>query len=486
MRQWYKDRLMNDVEGSLAMVCAVAMVALLGMAALAIDVGQLYTVRNELQNTTDAAALAAVRALIVEDLVNRDTYRDSTAAVNAAMGAIEQATKNRGLAWDPSGYDIAISFGTWQDHVVTEKWSLIGDKSLVPSTSNANAVQITVRRATAKAYGPVTNFFAGILGKSTTEVAATGRAYMGYTYSVYQGTVEVPIALPVTILQMAYKNKPGWFARLVSPHDAEAANTRTYDFKDTGGNNTDTGLTNAPLDPNQAYFFTVGKNDPVPTTITNILDKVANPNFHGSGNIYWVAGLKLGDQIYAQSEFRYPSSLITLFQKLHAAYNAKKDSNGHWRVTMPVFSGMPNPLKTSQLRGDRFRSMARLLSPWPSEAYACYTLATPPNMYVNGFVNVDITNVTVGASCDQCNYTFPKTINGVTYNNKKECMLGLPSSCWNANSMTLNNVTDVSSVIPGIPNVGGEPGGLSAKEMNNAAPNDVGAFASVPKLIPGN
>jgi hypothetical protein len=52
--------------------------------------------------------------------------------------------------------------------------------------------------------------------------------------------------------------------------------------------------------------------------------------------------------------------------------------------------------------------------------------------------------------------------------------------------MTLNNVTDVSSIIPGIPNVAGEAGGLSAQEMNTNAPNHVGAFASVPKLVPAN
>jgi hypothetical protein len=102
-------------------------------------------------------------------------------------------------------------------------------------------------------------------------------------------------------------------------------------------------------------------------------------------------------------------------------------------------------------------------------------------MYVNGFVNVDITNVSVNAGCDQCSNWLAKG-----YKNKKDCLLNDPSSCWNSNSVTIENVTDVSTIIPGIPNVAGEAGGLSAKEMNPAAPGGVGAFANIPKLLPVN
>ena len=55
-------RLMNNTEGSIAVVCAIAMVCLLGVASVAIDMGHLYTVHNEMQNTVDAAVKAAARA----------------------------------------------------------------------------------------------------------------------------------------------------------------------------------------------------------------------------------------------------------------------------------------------------------------------------------------------------------------------------------------------------------------------------------------
>ena len=56
--------------------------------------------------------------------------------------------------------------------------------------------------------------------------------------------------------------------------------------------------------------------------------------------------------------------------------------------------------------------------------------------------------------------------------------------------MTITNVTSVSTIIPGAAtahatygNTAGEGGGLSAQEMNSAATSNVGAFASIPKLI---
>ena len=58
--------MMMDSEGSIAVVVALALVVLLGIGSLAIDIGQIATVRSELQNTADAAAMAAARALIVE------------------------------------------------------------------------------------------------------------------------------------------------------------------------------------------------------------------------------------------------------------------------------------------------------------------------------------------------------------------------------------------------------------------------------------
>ena len=48
--------------GQVIPMAAVMMVGLLGVAALAVDLGYLYVVRNELQNVSDAGALAGSSA----------------------------------------------------------------------------------------------------------------------------------------------------------------------------------------------------------------------------------------------------------------------------------------------------------------------------------------------------------------------------------------------------------------------------------------
>ena len=93
-------------------------------------------------------------------------------------------------------------------------WTEIGPTC--SSNSNANAVKITIRRASGTVYGPVSNLFGGILGFNTSQVAATAIAYLGYTNEVQTATVKVPLTLPDTVLT-ASKGSSGWFARLFGP-----------------------------------------------------------------------------------------------------------------------------------------------------------------------------------------------------------------------------------------------------------------------------
>ena len=51
-------KFVQGTEGAIAVLTALGLVAFIGFASLAIDMGHLYTVRNELQNVADAAALA--------------------------------------------------------------------------------------------------------------------------------------------------------------------------------------------------------------------------------------------------------------------------------------------------------------------------------------------------------------------------------------------------------------------------------------------
>src|SRR5690349_18062863 len=54
---------LKDQQGAVAVMVAVFLVVLAGMTALVLDIGHALVARNQLQNASDAAALAGARAL---------------------------------------------------------------------------------------------------------------------------------------------------------------------------------------------------------------------------------------------------------------------------------------------------------------------------------------------------------------------------------------------------------------------------------------
>ena len=480
-------RLVRGTEGSIAILSALGLVVLLGFASLAIDMGHLYTVRNELQNSADAAALAAAGSLVKYS--SGVAVRDSNAAQQAAMSVAQRQSQVTGLPAAATGArnDLTVLIGEWNLAVSPDAaWTEIGTSC--GSSSNANAVRVTLRRGSGVAYGPVTNFFAGIFGDSskTSEVSASATAYLGYTNEVQTGAVQVPLSLPSTILT-ASNGHSGWFASLFAPGEVVASATKTLVFKDTGGANVTNTVPTSPvatLDPNQAYFYTVGSGDAVPDTMNNILTKVYNKSYTASTPVL-VADLKRSQQIYPRSEYPWGRSNIgPLFQNLQKAYYFKTTGSATkappagtaWRTTLAVH-GLRSTASLPR-KGD-FTPLARLLTLLsPTQAYACTTI-TYPTIEVKGFVNADITGVTYNSSsCDDCSYTFPKTIAGHKYKNKKECLAGLPTSSWNANTVTITNITDASTISP--------PGSLSGGPSNdtiNPGASHVGALATVPCLV---
>ena len=55
----------NSERGAVAIIMAVAIVALVGIAALAIDIGSALVTKAELQNVSDAGTLAGTRELAI-------------------------------------------------------------------------------------------------------------------------------------------------------------------------------------------------------------------------------------------------------------------------------------------------------------------------------------------------------------------------------------------------------------------------------------
>jgi hypothetical protein len=126
---------------------------LLGFAALTIDVGYLYNMRADLQNTADAAALGAASQL--PDQANAREKAQQLATINLPnQGQVLVAADVVLGHWDP------------QDAVFTA------------GSASVNAVQVTTRRSGGNG-NPVNLFFAGIFGKTESDVTATAIAAKG-------------------------------------------------------------------------------------------------------------------------------------------------------------------------------------------------------------------------------------------------------------------------------------------------------------------
>lgn len=96
-------RRVTDDGGAIAVIMAFCMVFLIGMAAIVVDVGQLYAERRELQNGADAGALAiaesCARGTVACTPVVAAALADQYADLNAGDGAGDAALE----AFDPLG-----------------------------------------------------------------------------------------------------------------------------------------------------------------------------------------------------------------------------------------------------------------------------------------------------------------------------------------------------------------------------------------------
>ena len=151
MKSCYIKRLiLSNSRGGVLVLVALLMTVLVGVAALAIDIGYISTTKNELQNVADAAALAATGELgrYYIDISTDGTY-DSDYGDTIRDVAIEAGLNNMagGLAITVS----QVLIGSWDGDTHT----------FTNATTYPNAVKVSALRAEG-ANGPITSFFAGV------------------------------------------------------------------------------------------------------------------------------------------------------------------------------------------------------------------------------------------------------------------------------------------------------------------------------------
>jgi Flp pilus assembly protein TadG len=149
-------RWMNEENGQAAVLTAVCIVFVLGMVALAVDVGHLRYEKRQLQTAADAAALSGALE------VPRCTSSDCATLLNAAQQALTEnglsgSTLLTQCSGTPSGLTLTVNNGP----------CALGSSD--PNHGNSNFVETVVSE-------PVSTYFAKVLGPSFASVTISARA----------------------------------------------------------------------------------------------------------------------------------------------------------------------------------------------------------------------------------------------------------------------------------------------------------------------
>ena len=202
MKRYQKWSVLKNQRGATAVIVGVSMFALVGFAALVVDLGNLYVARNELQNAADAGALAGAGNL----------YNDSGTAINSSANAdaynVAKANfsqnKSVDVNWTPGTNGVDVQRGHWsfgkstlangftanESLVLTDLWN-VTTAELDADPNFINAVRVVARRQAT----PVASFFAKIFGYNNFEVEAEAVGYIGFSGKLAPGDVDQPIAI---------------------------------------------------------------------------------------------------------------------------------------------------------------------------------------------------------------------------------------------------------------------------------------------------
>lgn len=151
-------------RAAIAAQVAICCTMILGVGALAIDLGAMYTTQTELQVAADAAALAAAA-----QLVGGDSGDPETLAVEAA-----DHFASRHPAWGEflSVGAEDVEFGRAYYDPVSEKFTF------TPGGDNYDAVRVTVHRDEGSSAGPMPLIFANVFGYSSANLSARAAAVL--------------------------------------------------------------------------------------------------------------------------------------------------------------------------------------------------------------------------------------------------------------------------------------------------------------------
>lgn len=221
----------ND-NGLILVLFALSVVVLLGIMALAIDTGYIFTAHAQLRNASDAAALAGASRLSVDDNSGARQLAKYYAEQNTAAGSPISVDESA----DVELGKLVESGGAWQ---------------FVQTETDPDTVRVTLSRTDGSAMGPLPLLFARVLGFDTVDLQSVAMATLPNKHVVFvldrSGSMDDD-----TTYQWSQSFAPGWYTIAESSKGWYWLPSGDYWFEDTGWIYLSSGF--RYLDPGDMYF----------------------------------------------------------------------------------------------------------------------------------------------------------------------------------------------------------------------------------------
>jgi Flp pilus assembly protein TadG len=188
----YNLKILKCDRGAVIVLVAVILVLLIGITAMAIDLGYRHVVQNELQNVADAAALAATRELGAIYQTHPFSEHENFVANSDQVSQIHLAAINTAIKNQAGKINIVIN----PADIVIGRWNIddVPHRINPVTLEQPNAVKVTARRDDA-ANNPISTFFAGIFGISELTVLADATAALTDQSTAEPGELKLPIGI---------------------------------------------------------------------------------------------------------------------------------------------------------------------------------------------------------------------------------------------------------------------------------------------------
>lgn len=232
---------------------------LLTLGAFAVDLPRVATVRNELQNAADAAALAGAAKLLPSGSGPDWPSAASTTSAAVSLNASDGATLSVA----------GVQTGFWN---LTGSPSTLQAQTITPGAYDAPAVQVTVTRSTSLNGGAVSLLLGGFLDLLSTSASATAVAVAAAPSTVGAGGL-FPMVVDQCVLNQY------WDAQTSEPA-IDPSTGQPYEFQVGNGH-----LYGASCEAGQWTSFLVNAND-VPTVRGLITS--GNPSPLSIGDDIWI------------------------------------------------------------------------------------------------------------------------------------------------------------------------------------------------------